>query len=857
MPNELKGWVRPRPLRVAFLIEDGEHANLMLDGIFADCYDRWGGRFSLIVPAVNGRIAPSYWEWLEAYDPDIVYSYVPLSRADVLEIHERLYPARYRFHPLRREPQLNVFDYKPSFELSPLSSLSVVFRLARYNPTAVSRTRIQVIDSWYTEQPSRFLTDNFGTYHRSRGTGIYPADAMAEANLLTVVAPEKQANPKLGIPRDLIAVPDELHALREFADRRATSLSILSSFLAPRLEITDRRSGSFNLVVGDSFTDRLVFWNVRLLIPAWLDRDICAARVSLDRLAQPDFLDVLGTLLKNRNHVNAGGGGQPRLTIRSSSLSTAQLTEAHRLLASTGVWGAVSTELINSMDEIVPSGPSLKTAREGDHYTGSIVSKPDWKRFVWSPPIVRPPEIIPDHLSDAPVRQAFTTGFWCADFLLERESPGPMFSEQNLWVLPRRWRMVDAFKISYALEPHRGNGRLARRSRAGNLSVFVSFDHPIESIEVPSPNKAVAYALARDGLMVAPDAEGERAYPPNKVAWTSPSNEARYLTGVLGMTGGSENAARFLLHPFLQGMFGRLGATPRLDTNMVTPTVNRLAKRAINNPLFNLRDERERSALGELIVKAARGLRKPADFVTYEDLKALWKAHRQAYWANRGHERGGDPEINWDDLEQKTLDDCLIEMRSRQMMFQGHSWTCRNCHHRNWVNLDRLTSRLSCEVCHQSAQAPVSINWLFRPNDFLIESLRDHSILSLVWVLDALRLRSRRSLIFIEPTKFGFDQNSDKSDAEADLLVLLDGKAIACEVKSSWRGLRSTDVSDFVALATRIRPDCALLAVMEEGPPGLVAELAAARAHLVAEKIDFEVLTLNEYRPRDDPYLTS
>ena len=83
MPQELKGWVRPRPLRVAFLIGDDEHAGLALDGVFADCYNRWGGRFSLIVPCLSGQIAESYWPWLEAYDPDIVYSYVPLSRVRV------------------------------------------------------------------------------------------------------------------------------------------------------------------------------------------------------------------------------------------------------------------------------------------------------------------------------------------------------------------------------------------------------------------------------------------------------------------------------------------------------------------------------------------------------------------------------------------------------------------------------------------------------------------------------------------------------------------------------------------------------------------------------------------------------
>ena len=113
MSRELNGWARPRPLRVAFLIEDGEHASLALDGVFADCYSRWGGRFSLIAPCLNGHIAPSYWPWLEAYDPDIVYSYVPLSRADVLDVHERLSPAKYAFHKLGREPRLDVFGFKP------------------------------------------------------------------------------------------------------------------------------------------------------------------------------------------------------------------------------------------------------------------------------------------------------------------------------------------------------------------------------------------------------------------------------------------------------------------------------------------------------------------------------------------------------------------------------------------------------------------------------------------------------------------------------------------------------------------------------------------------------------------------
>lgn len=60
MTNELSGWMRTRPIRVAFLVEDGEHSQLMLDGIFADCYARWGGRFSLVVPCKDGRVVPEY-----------------------------------------------------------------------------------------------------------------------------------------------------------------------------------------------------------------------------------------------------------------------------------------------------------------------------------------------------------------------------------------------------------------------------------------------------------------------------------------------------------------------------------------------------------------------------------------------------------------------------------------------------------------------------------------------------------------------------------------------------------------------------------------------------------------------------
>jgi hypothetical protein len=333
-----------------------------------------------------------------------------------------------------------------------------------------------------------------------------------------------------------------------------------------------------------------------------------------------------------------------------------------------------------------------------------------------------------------------------------------------------------------------------------------------------------------------------------------PSNEARYLTGVLGMTDGLQRAGNILLHPFLQEIFARFGGTPNLPLDKVAPTISRLRKRAQNEPMFNLHSEREREALGVLIVKAGQELRKPMDFISYDTLKERWKAYRAKYWEDNPKPVQQGTDLDWDQIEEHTLDTCLIALRHRQIMFQGHQWTCEECHYRNWVDLSALSSELSCHVCKRRSHAPVNIRWLFRPNEFLIESLRAHSILSLIWLLTRLSEEARRSFIFMGPTCFGYTQE-ERPEAEADLLLVIDGRVFLCEVKSSWRVLRSSDITDLVALATRLRPDVALLGIMEARGGGPANELQSAKAELSAKGIELRIVTLDGYNLQDGPHL--
>lgn len=826
---------------------------MTLDGIFADCYGRWGGRFSLIVPCVAGQIPQNYWPWLEAYDPDIVYSYVPLNREVVLELHERLSLAQYLFHKRQGDPRLDMFGFKPHYRFAALSSLSVIFRLARHSRDGAP---IKIIDSWHTEMPSRLLTDNLGTYHSSASTGMYPPDARSAATLLTIVAPEKVADRHFGVPQDLDMVPNETIALDRFARRQAMSLSIASAQFASKLDISSHRFGrSFNLVVGESFADRILFWNARLFIPAWLDSDLSCFRFETQQLDDPAFLATLGEILK-RNHVNGGSGGQPQLTLRSTSLNAEQLEAVRTKVLSMRPWSSVSVEVVASLDELVPTVDALREARENNRFGSGLLSRPDLTQFVWTAPSARPPILTPDHLSDAPSRQTFTQGYWCNDFTFQLDGAAPRFADDNVWALPRRWRMAGAFKTAFVGWRHHVLPPVQRRVRGGALGVFVCGDHPIESIRIPTVYEAVHHALVEDGRWARADTEHGEVYPANKMGWIDPSNEARYLTGVLGKAGGLRRSAQLLLHPFLQAMWAKLGGSPNVAAAYVTPIINLLQKRSKLKAVFDLTDESECRTLAVMIGRASRRLKKPLSFVAYDDLKNSWKAHREAFWAAHQLPQQADDVVNWDGQEESSLDDCLIDLRQRQMMFQGHRWTCGKCHHKNWVDLSKLAPEMACEVCKKPEFAPVNIRWLFRANEFLIESLRDHSVLSLVWTLSALRNRAHRSFAFVEPTWFGFDERAETADAEADLLVLIDGQAFLCEVKSSWHSLRLSDVDDLVALAMRLRPDTALLAVMEAGTEH-AAKLGEARARLAEAGIKFELLTLDGNSIHDDPYLAS
>jgi hypothetical protein len=86
---------------VAYIVPSCGVDHDCLDAIFSESYQRWGGRRTLIVPGDDKGMQPCCLEPTYLFDPDIIYSYVPLSNPAVQAVHEALCG----LHPVSKTPR--------------------------------------------------------------------------------------------------------------------------------------------------------------------------------------------------------------------------------------------------------------------------------------------------------------------------------------------------------------------------------------------------------------------------------------------------------------------------------------------------------------------------------------------------------------------------------------------------------------------------------------------------------------------------------------------------------------------------------------------------------------------------------
>ncbi len=830
-----RGFIRPRPIRVSYLVEDGEHSDVMLDAVFAECHTRWGGRYTLIVPCEHGEPRPAYMPWLEAYDPDIIYVYSDLDEAVIAGLHERFGPAFLLKHEPYDNGERDSRYFRPELPLNGLTSLSTAPQYTRTYPASAPQPML-VVDYGPSQINDRFVDDNFGTPYSGFGSWPLPSDLADALRSITLIPDESLRNPHLSLPLEGETVPDTVSLLRAMAEKRNSfGLAQLAADSTPRIEVRDRIRESFSLIIGDRFADRILFWNNRSLMPLHLGRAFATLIVSPLRLEDENFFAALAAFLNARNGVHPSQG-TPLVELRSASVNADDLTALCKRFNASAGWNTFHVARPTTLDSAVPNTEALE--RAFDLVTGRTFDRSvPWREFPAGGNDIRPPAVLPDHLQGLQGLSSTTQGIWALDLDIERQNNlARAANVLHRWRLPRRLRMHGAFRPPYP--DSTGRLRYSRTSREGYLSVFSGFGEEPPTISIPDDETAFRYGLEL-GHDWPPISRRDRGNPPSgPYRLIRPSDKGRYLIGALRLFGGLQEAGSALLHRYWKEVFEELGGAIATDRHDV---IKRTLKKRLKTG--TICDEDDWGRLAELVAREASHVRMPLQTLNFDELH-----NRHQPWIEKERkllkEHHTENPEEWLDHAQASLPGSVKWLCSQSVLYQGYEWRCSTCFHRNWNPIQFLQSQMTCEVCGTSQITPVDKPWDFRLNGFLKEGLKEHGLLALFWCLVRLEERARETFFFLGPHDlFAEYPDNDRAagDNEADLICIVDGKVHLCEVKSS---ARETQIDRLVNVAKMIRPDKVILAIFDTGSQRLNKKLGELTRALQGTGISAQLLTL-------------
>lgn len=788
-----------RPVRVAFIIEDGDGVHSFLDAAFSESFGRHGGRQSLVVPVVNGDIPGPYIEWLKIFDPDIMYL-VTADNKTIAGLLERYCSPlrmesvkRYLTEEDRRPPRFQMRDAALT-SLSWLPFLKVASGGFRARPEVI-------LDCYPRWQDDGLITDNFGTLHDAfdrfpihreladivRPLMLTPKDAPADRWRFSIEGDE---------------VTDGYEALEALTKSgRTISLAYLSNIHSKHIAVRSHRwTDSFCLVIGDAFVDRVSCWNAGLLFDDAQHQTYKTLRLPASVINDVAKIEQIKKFINGNNWINKYGS-QPQVTVRSSSLSEVQLKDFAQQMGSKGSWCVYHVEPIGLIEDCCPPPPK---ERESSWFSVRL-DNPDvqipLRHKTESVPVPQPFQL--KHAPSAhPICSA---GLWMAHYRIDRTEDNNRFANlRDTWRLPKRNQLTRLFLGSVE----------ARITAAGNLAVPV--DSTIQRVEINEPDDRNFFQslLHEPSTHSYPDIRHRASYEV-PYQYSRPSDKGRYLQGVLGMFGSLDRAYQVLTHGFWGQQFIKLGSPSEGQYPKLVQTLKKRFPPQAGKYVFEREDQWE--SLARTFVRQAPNVRQPKYTVKLQTLIEGWSQHLE-----RVIESDTNLQKRKDSIlaeGPRELADSLGTLCREGVFHQGYSWSCSHCAYRNWTALDALRMTLECQVCHEEHDIPVNLQFDFRLNEFLATCIREHDTLSVVWALGELQGRTRATSFIFAPQTELFRKYPDDAvavaDREIDLLCVVDGKVLIGEVKTSLAEIDKQEIDNLIAAASEIRPDVVVIGAME------------------------------------------
>lgn len=708
---------------------------------------------------------------------------------------------------------------------------------------------VQLIGAMGRMEGDRFLADSFGFAQPQLRNSMRSVLADSGSLLLVVAEDELQPRQRYIDGRDQ-TLPDIQALLTAMAaNRRLLSMAQLSALLTPRFDLQSRHwDESFNIVVGDAVVDRVIYWNARGLMSPWRDGtnvDLCIPRARFD---DPAFIGALRGFLNRRNHVNGSSGNGPcRATLRSASLSAEELAPLAEQMRDGQCWIIFDSEHVASVSECVPEASSLENPflTVGQH---GLRSPNPWSESFSDGNEIRLTAPEPEHVRYVPTSLVNpSSGVWAVDIDIERTvDHSPYSNVKHRWRLPRRLRVTSAFCQHYQPLGDFCEFVGPRVSARGLLTLFTAGGATLPKITVPTDHGAIVRALQR-GRGWSP-ADRSSGHPPliQPCFEARRSNAGRYFWGVYQLFGDMNVARSVLLHEFWRKQLEDFEATDQ-RTDIRQERIKAKLRRRIGSHTLDLSNEDQLGKLSDIVLQESDAVRMTVRSLNWDHFQNDFRALAAQFDAGNMPSQPQGQDIAEEDRQLiDPLRSSVNNLCNLGILHQGYEHKCRKCLYRSWISISDLKPDIVCGVCHDVQPAPVDESWQFRLNGFLREALQRHGIGPLFWVLSRFQRHSSNSFWFDGPLDIYFDQeaaDAGRPATDIDLTMIIDGIVHMCEVKQSERGF-----SDPVLLAqtmARLRPDVAMIAVMEADSPALQRKFAQFSATLEGTGIRPQLLTLH------------
>ena len=296
------------------------------------------------------------------------------------------------------------------------------------------------------------------------------------------------------------------------------------------------------------------------------------------------------------------------------------------------------------------------------------------------------------------------------------------------------------------------------------------------------------------------------------------SDKGRYLSGILGLSGGLKNSLYFFEHPFWRSLLLKLSRPDphKHLTDKLTSDVRKLLDKK-----GTIGDADLSSFLTHEIILASRQLSRNSKWLTFREVEELYTEY-----------------LNTVPSEEKTiharnLRSDLSELTKENILFQGVALRCRNCISSYWYSIEEMHKSISCRGCHEAFPLPAEPPWSYQLNELIRSGIGDHGLLPVIRTLARLFHGASDCFFFTPSVDFiSYERGgAAKLERELDLAWIKDGRFGIAEIKNTTKLFKPADYESLTELAFRTDADIVLVAA----PDGDNAQITKASAAIAGK----------------------